>query len=144
MPPPCAGSRATDSDGNGNGPNIWLSWVIARWNSGTSASRMAGSGAPIRSLTPFDGGVGDRERADGHAHVARRVDVRVQVRVPDDAAGGSAGSPDTITVCLAGAMTVRSTSIASLVALSAGKLIMSSVCQPKPRCQASSGSAEPK
>ena len=68
----------------------------------------------------------------------------VQVRVPDDAAGGSAGSPDAITVCLAGAMTVRSTSIASLVALSAGKLIMSSVCQPKPRCQASSGSAEPK
>ena len=30
MPPPSAGSRATDSDGNGNGPKRLASSVIAR------------------------------------------------------------------------------------------------------------------
>src|SRR3954453_749883 len=125
MPPPVAGSRATDNDGNGNGPNIRLSSVIARWNSGTRASRMALFGAPRRSLTPSTV-VSETTNGPTDTLTSRAESMcEFQVRVPDDAGGGSAGSPEAITVSLAGATTVRSTSIASLVALSAGKLIMS-------------------
>ena len=47
-----------------------------------------------------------------------------------------------ITVSDAGAVTVRSVCIASLVALSAAKRSIGSVCHPKPRSHASSGWAE--
>ena len=121
--------------------------MIARRNSGSSSSLIAALGAPSAHPRRADPHVADDERADGDADVSRGGDVRVpgaRGGAARTGRGGSTGSPDMITVSAAGAVTVRSVSIASLVALSAGKSIMSSVCQPKPRSHASSGSAEPK
>ena len=143
MPPPWAGSRATDSDGNGNGPNRARQLGDRAHEFGHQLVAQLAVGGADAQAHAVDDCVRDRERADGHADVAGGAIVRVPGPGRRWMAGGSAGSPDMITVSAAGAVTVRSVSIASLVALSAVNWIMSSVCQPKPRSQASSGCADP-
>ena len=142
IPPPPDGTRATERDGKGNGPNRLACWVIARRNTGISPSRSAALGAPTRSFTPLTV-VSDTANGPTATLTSRAVSiVECQVLVAPLAAG-SGGSPDMITLSAAGAVTVRSVCIASLVALSAVNLIIGSVCQPYPRSQASSGCAEP-
>jgi hypothetical protein len=139
MPPPPIGSRARLITGNGGGPNRSDSCRTPRSASLSSAVGGVPGGTPTRTVAPDTDAVATWNGPTATLTSRARSAVACQRRRPLPAATGSSWVPLESTVYFAGAVTVRSTRAASLVALSAVYASIGSSCHPTPRSHASSG-----